>query len=512
MSVELIKKPINVYQAIDEQQKEELMETGMIVPDSKPDVMEVLVVDAGVVVKTREKTGRVMEVGGEICYQVLYRADNQEQSLEAINVRSPWSVSCNYPAGEDEIYSLIKSSVEHTSVDIVNGRKLSAKSVVRLNIKYIKAKQEEAGEAIHGDQIYQKADQQEIAMLMDMGEKVLNVAENVDIGENKPVINEILYSNTALKNVKIQENTMLEATLEVDFMYRADNDNADIENVHMNIPVLKSLEAESGNYGNISANACVKSFNIKPDEDLDGLLTRVRIDAEIGVTYSLYSIENIYLVRDAYSLNYDFNLEKKPVTLGVEERDIQDTIQINGNMSLENGGEAVEEVISLNARPRILSVEKDNAAIEVNGCIDICVLYSTGMEMGVIRGSNQELPFTHRIPMPEPESQYENDINLFMEENSYEIVSDNEIEIKAQIGVKAHLSKKRQVNIVVGIKDIKTCERKENPPLLFYYTQTGDTLWDIAKKYRVPVQKILNDNNMMEEVEPEAGQKILFIE
>ena len=65
MSVELIKKPINLYQVIDEQQKEELMETGIIVPDSKPDVLDVLAVDSNVVVKTREKTGRVMEIGGE---------------------------------------------------------------------------------------------------------------------------------------------------------------------------------------------------------------------------------------------------------------------------------------------------------------------------------------------------------------------------------------------------------------------------------------------------------------
>ena len=40
-----------------------------------------------------------MEVGGEINYQVIYRADNQNQDLETINVKAPWSVSCNYRSG-----------------------------------------------------------------------------------------------------------------------------------------------------------------------------------------------------------------------------------------------------------------------------------------------------------------------------------------------------------------------------------------------------------------------------
>jgi hypothetical protein len=512
MSVELIKRPVNVYRTVDEQQKEELLETGIIVPDSKPDVLEVLVVDTDVVVKTREKTGKVMEVGGEICYQVLYRADNQEKSLEAINVKSPWSISCNYPAGDEEVYTIVKSSIEHTSIDIVNGRKLSAKSVLKLNIKYIKAKNEDAGEAVQGEKIYQKTDPQEITMLEDIGEKVINVAENVDIGDNKPVINEIIYSNATLKNVNILENMVLNCMLEVDCLYRAEDDNSRIENVHVNIPVEKNLEVENINYSDVSVNACVKSLSLKPDEDIDGLLTIIRIDAEIAVEYSMFSKENAYLVKDAYSMDYDFELEKKTVKLGVEEREIRDNIQVNGNMTLDSGGEAVEEILLLTAKPRILSAEKVNDSIEVNGCLDICVLYCTGMDMRVMRGSNQELSFTHRIPLPEPEADYEEDINLSINESSYEIVSDANVDIKAELEVKAHLSKKRDMDLVIGIKDIKIYEKKENPPLLFYYAQKGDTLWDIAKKYRVPVQKILNDNEMTEEIEPEEGRKILLIE
>jgi len=226
----------------------------------------------------------------------------------------------------------------------------------------------------------------------------------------------------------------------------------------------------------------------------------------------MFSKENVYLVKDAYAMDYDFELEKKTVKLGVDEREIKDNIQVNGNMALDSGGEAVEEILSLTTKPRILSVEKGNADIEVNGCLDICVLYCTGMDMKVIKGSNQELSFTHKIPLPDPNAVYENDINLSINESSYEIVSDTNVDIKADLEVKAHLSKKQEMDLVVGIKDIKTHEKKENPPLLFYYTQKGDTLWDIAKHYRVPVQKILNDNDMVEEIEPQEGQKILLIE
>lgn len=511
MAVELIKKPIHVFQTIDEQQKEELMETGMIVPDSKPDVLDVLVVDADVTVKTREKTGKVMEIGGEICYQVIYRADNQEQSLEAINAKAPWSISCNYPAREEDIHTLVQSSVEHSNVDVVNGRKLSAKSVIRLNVKYLAGKSIEAGEMVQGDNVYQKADQQQIAMLEDMGERTVNIGETMDLPDGKPAMGEILLNHAAIKDVKVNDNMNLEGTLEVDYLYRAENDNSRMENIHMEIPVSQNLDVENYRYDNASVNAVVKSVNMRPDEDMDGLLTKVKMDAEIGVDYSLYSRDNVHLVRDAYCLDYDFELEKKPVTVGIEENDIRENIQVNGNLPMDTEGDTLEEVVSLIAKPRLLSAGNQAGAIEINGCLDICVLYATGMDMRVLRGDNREIPFTHRLTLSEPEAAYESNVTLSPGQNSYEIISDSELAVKSQIVITVHLSKKQQINVVTGVKGIKPAEKKENPPLLIYYAQQGENLWNIAKRYRVPVQKILNDNGMPEEIEPTAGQKILLI-
>ncbi|NLG89673.1 MAG: DUF3794 domain-containing protein [Clostridiaceae bacterium] len=511
MSVELIKRPVNVYQTIDEQQKEELIETGIIVPDSKPDVMEVLVVDSNVNVKTREKTGKVMEVGGEINYQVVYRADNQNQDIETINVKAPWSVSCNYPAREEDVYTLVRSSIEHTDVEIANGRKLSAKSVLKLNVKYLVAKSVEAGEMMSGDQVYQRSDTREVSVLEDIGEKAVNVSENAELPEGKPEIQEILCFNSNIRDLKVHENMSMECVLELDFLYRPNNNDKDVENVHMEFPVNKNLEIENFDYSDANVNANVKSVSVKPDEDIDGLLTRVRIDAEIGVEYILYSKENVHLVNDAYSTDFDFELEKKSVTLCVEERDLQDTLQVTGKIQLDCGGEPVEEIVYITVKPRLLSAEKDGSDIEVNGSLDICMLYVCGIQNRILRGSNQEIQFTHRIPLPECDCPYEYDVVMTADGFSYEIVSDDEVEIKAQVFVKAHISKKQQLEVVTGVKEIRPAEKKENPPLLIYYAQQGDNLWKIAKRYKVPVQKILEDNRMAEEKELEAGQKILLI-
>ncbi|NLM09358.1 MAG: DUF3794 domain-containing protein [Clostridiaceae bacterium] len=510
MSVELIKKPINLYQVIDEQQKEELMETGIIVPDSKPDVLDVLAVDSNVVVKTREKTGRVMEIGGELCYQVIYRADNQEQSIEAINVNAPWSVSCNYPASEEDIYTIVRSTAEHTNIDIVNGRKLSAKTVMKLNIKYLMMQSIEAGENVQGENVYQRAEQQDIAMIEDIGESNINLSEFLELPPGKPVIEEIMYCNAMLKEPRISENETLESILDLNILYRPENDSTQIENVHFELPVSKNLEVDKY-YTNVSANSEIKSVNVKPDEDLDGLLTRIRVDCEICVEYILYSRDNVNLVNDAYALDYDFELEKKPVVVSVDEQDITENIQVNANLPLDCGGDTLEDIVNVCVKPRLLSAENDGTGIEINGCLDVFVLYGTGLDMRILRGANQEVQFTHRLALPEANAAYNNDVQLIVNNSSFDILSDNELGIKVDVLIRAHISKKEEISIVTGVKGIKPIDKKENPPILIYYTQDGDTLWSIARKYRVSIQRIMDDNAMTEEIEPEAGQKIFLI-
>ena len=118
MSVDLIKKPINVFQTIYEQQKEELLETGLIVPDNK---LMCWIFLSWISCIAEQETGKVMEVGGG-SFTVIYRADNQEQVWNP-SMPKPRSISCNY-SGKRNIAPW-QEQCGAFGVDILNGRKLA---------------------------------------------------------------------------------------------------------------------------------------------------------------------------------------------------------------------------------------------------------------------------------------------------------------------------------------------------------------------------------------------------
>ena len=65
--------------------------------------------------------------------------------------------------------------------------------------------------------------------------------------------------------------------------------------------------------------------------------------------------------------------------------------------------------------------------------------------------------------------------------------------------------------IVVGDVEESDINELDFSSMYMYIVKKGDTLWDIAKKYKTSVSKIVNINNIEDENSISIGQKILII-
>ena len=69
-----------------------MLENSIIVPDIKPDIREILISDAECFVTNIERSGRMIEVSGEIRYRIMYSADTSSRGLKVVTQFS-WSFS-----------------------------------------------------------------------------------------------------------------------------------------------------------------------------------------------------------------------------------------------------------------------------------------------------------------------------------------------------------------------------------------------------------------------------------
>jgi LysM repeat protein len=75
-----------------------------------------------------------------------------------------------------------------------------------------------------------------------------------------------------------------------------------------------------------------------------------------------------------------------------------------------------------------------------------------------------------------------------------EIVNQNQISVTVQLQAEVEVFVKGQIKLISNPCIVREETQKKNYPVILYTVKQNDNLWDIAKKYRVPVERIMEIN------------------
>ena len=80
----------------------------------------------------------------------------------------------------------------------------------------------------------------------------------------------------------------------------------------------------------------------------------------------------------------------------------------------------------------------------------------------------------------------------------YKIINNDSIEIKLNIQITASIYEETKCNIVdsVTANDSVPKSKDSNTALTIYYANSGESIWDIAKRYGTTMEKIQDENEI----------------
>ena len=91
MSLELIKEIIKVNQVIGTDSSQAIIDNDIIVPDTKPDIVRILILDGEVCVTNTEILQDKVLINGMMNFKILYISDDSEKSIKSINTNAGFS-------------------------------------------------------------------------------------------------------------------------------------------------------------------------------------------------------------------------------------------------------------------------------------------------------------------------------------------------------------------------------------------------------------------------------------
>lgn len=511
MQMELLKKPIRSYRTIEIRETEEMLENSIIVPDSKPDIKNIILADAECFVTNVEKSGRMIEVSGEIRYRILYCSDTPDQRTESIVTQFPWSFSLQKPKAEAEIGIFARSYSQHTDANIANGRKVIARTVCSIISRFYEIRSDEIGREILGENVYLKTTPVNIISLKDSGDIMAKVSNVLSLPHGSPAIKEILFSRINVGPAELtykEDEPAIEAKGTAYILYRSDTIDESIESAVLEFPIKTVTGIMTVPNETVLTTSVMKHWELEAIEDADGLLTQVAVNLEFQIDAQALVPEEQIVIEDAYSTDYRLDLKKTTINVVTDEREICDSLELNQKIRIEDPDDRLTEVLMVCANERNIASIINEKKVNAQGTLGVDIVYMTSS--GGMKTHFMELPFSQMVDLP-GEGQWQTVQSCFsINDVEFDISGTDTIELAVKISTRLRIARHDELVCTEALTAVKEDSRKK-APIVLYFTHPGDTMWSVAKRYRIPLSRLALDNGIDASENLQVGRKLFIM-
>ena len=509
------------------------VEEDLLVPDTEADMESVLNTSVRVAsLSVHEAEGGSCEVRGSLKLETMYRSVGVYNNvLSFIGAEVPFRKNCGgaaeVPAADITAFAEVKKKEIH----VINERKYRVKLQLTLILKAIRQKDRKWFDGVQGEDLYLKRETLKFADIISRKFRDSEISEELLINNEKIRPLKILKSSfTIAENHRklTKEKLIVNETIWVRIIYMAEIASRGNLSGQPMLFLGKIDHTQFFTLGKNESEAAVCTVHPHADDlkvEINDAATGFRVRGDVISDIALYSFREHSIVTDFYHGSEEMTCDMKEETVctGLEcvcsEHTVRESISLH-----ENGGDDLR-LIYLDAAVTESSTEVTPQGIMVRGKLQLEAVTMNEGDYTVL--ARKTCDFTCMADLPGGENMITGnhvqssahgncgDLSItaeagsvFVRQMSGDISGGNMINISAQIQVQLTVHVERRVGVISNPCIIRGCADEDVYPLTVYTVKENETVWDIAKRFRVAEENIIEINNA-EDIRP--GKKIVVV-
>ena len=464
------------------------------VPDVKPDMGRLIQSKGDILMdEVRLSEGKAF-ISGNLNVDILYVGE-EDKKVCNLEAKLPFDETLNLEGitGGDKM--CLQWEIEDLSVHMIHSRKLNIKAIVTFYAVVDEMSGVQLPVEIGEKEISVKKKNVQLMSLMIHKKDTLRIKDEVTLASNKPNIDQLLWHTIEVRglDLRLEENPLQWAEYVLPF-------NSEIECTGCTAEMIP----------NISVSVMHQSIEVKPDSDGEERVFSVDVVLELDM--KIYREEEHCLILDAYSPLKECILHGKEECLESLLVRNASKCRVADKIELKESQGKILQICHSQGRVKVEKTQIVENGIQAEGVVFLKILYITGNDDMPFYSVDGMIPFSHVIEANGISQDSTFFLQADLEQLSTSMIDSNEIEIKAVISLNVLVlqCEKRMIISKIEEQPLDMDKIQVMPGITVYIVKSGDTMWDIAKRFYTTVEEICGLNELENEtVVP--GQPLLLV-
>ena len=515
--MELVKKNIHMNKLKCKSTLQLTLDDDFNVPDVKPDIDRIITQQGEIKINGIQAMNGKLNVKGELDFNVLYFSSEDAKPIHNISGQIPFDEVINMDLACADDDPTVKWEMEDLTAEMINSRKLSVKSIVSLQVSVDEIYDEETAVAVDGaDDVQYISKKIEITDIRIDKKDTFRIKDEIVLPTNKSNIASLLLGAVRLNNIEVrllEDKFSIKGELAVFILYTGENEESPIEYYETEVPFGGTVDCNGCNESmieDITFRIVSKNIEVKPDPDGEARVIDLEVILEMDI--KVYDVQEPEILCDVYSPSKEIT----PVTRNATYENLlvknNSKYRIADNIRVPDKQPKILQICHSDGTVKIDDIIPRDSELIVEGVIDLDILYISEDDSMPLCSLKGAIPFSQVIEVKGLNSNSHYEVRPNLDQLSVMMLDGEEIEVKAVMNLNTIVFDKITEQIITDIEvaDLDLEKLQSMPGIIGYIVKKGDTLWNIAKKYRTTVDTIMEINDL-ENDNIKEGDKLIIV-
>ena len=514
--MELVKKKIHMDRIACKAGTQMVLEEDVNISDNRPDASHLIAVKGDVVTDEIRVNDDRVNLRGRLQVQMLYLTE-ESGMCASMEASIPFDEKINMEGVHNSDTVLHSWKIEDLSVGLINSRKLSVQAMISFELELEeKMEQEAAVDIYHEEPVEYRKKVHPMLQIAVNKKDIFRIKQEMELPGNLPNVFQVIWHSITLNNVEfkaLDEKIALQGEMKAFFLYEGEGDNDKTLWYENTVPFSGMIECHGCRenmlpdirYTNTQCNVEVKA-------DFDGEERVLCIENVLDMEIRLYEEENLEVLSDIYGVSKEIEAVTTDVSLKSLRLHQNGKCKIAEHAKIQNTEMHMYQLVHSEGEIQIEEEAVTDNGISITGTLHVTTIYLCTNGQNTLYATKSSLPFKHVIDVPDMDSSVISHVHWNLEQLIVTMLDSDELDIKAVLNFDAVVFATGKTSLITDIKveDLDMNKISELPGIVIYIAGVGDTLWDIGKKYYVPIAQLKEVNELVSE-EIKAGDKILVV-